>query len=205
MKHPECKGVAHAGNEAAAAATYRSCQVLLIIMGTTKLGQVSCNPVTRGVVKGQLERGIDVLGGLSGIVTDESMLRLRLFNRSKGPASGVSVLGVPCPFGRPLALAPGANLPPSTSGRIALSPLSSPWTKTHSGRPLPFGQNLHQSYRRSHRRCLPGGAIHIGLEPRIGERMGEPASYGLTEPSREIGFETGRLKTGPPPRLEAEP
>jgi len=129
MKHSEYEGVAHAGNEAAAAAAYRSCQVLLIIMGTTKIGQVSCNPVTGGVVRGQLVRKIDALGGLWGIVPDEGMIRPACSTALKGSLSGVPVLGIPCPLCLPLALAPGANLPPSTSGGIALSPSSAPRTK----------------------------------------------------------------------------
>jgi hypothetical protein len=91
---------------------YGGCQVLLIVMGTTKIGQVSCNPVTRGVVRGQLVRKIDGLGGLWGIVTDEGMIRPACSTALKGSLSGVPVLGILCPLCLPLALAPGANLPP---------------------------------------------------------------------------------------------
>ena len=95
---------------------YRGCQVLLIFMGTTKIGQVSCDPVTGGVVRGQLVRKINALGGLWGIVTDEGMTRLACSTALKGSLSGVPALGMPCPLCRPLAVAPGANLPPLLAG-----------------------------------------------------------------------------------------
>src|SRR5512133_3611315 len=79
-------GGGHAGNEAVAAAANMGLQVLLITMDMTKIGQMSCNPAMGGIAKGQIVREIDALGGLSGIVTDKSMVQFRMLNKSKGPA-----------------------------------------------------------------------------------------------------------------------
>src|SRR6202142_2093920 len=79
-------GAGHAGCEAAAAAANMGSRVLLITMNLTTIGQMSCNPAMGGVAKGQIVREIDALGGLSGIVSDQSMIQFRMLNRSKGPA-----------------------------------------------------------------------------------------------------------------------
>ena len=207
MKHPEYDvivvGAGHAGNEAAAAAAHMGCQVLLITMDMTKIGQMSCNPAMGGVAKGQLVREIDALGGLSGVVTDESMIQFRLLNRSKGPA-----------LWSPRAQNDRARFAARWRWHLEQIPslhfwqdsvvalLLSPDKKRVQGVVCRSGKTFTSRTVVLTTGTFLGGVIHVGLKQMTGGRIGEPASYGLTEQLREIGFETGRMKTGTPPRLD---
>jgi len=196
-------GAGHAGNEAAAAAARMGCQTLLITLDMTKIGQMSCNPAMGGIGKGQLVREIDALGGLSGIVTDETMIQFRMLNRSKGPA-----------LWSPRAQNDRAAFAARWRWHLERIPILFFWQDAVVGLLLsPDKKRVQGVHTRSgktftaHAVVLTtgtflGGVIHIGLHRQSGGRIGESATYGLTDQLREIGFETGRLKTGTPPRLD---
>ncbi len=196
-------GAGHAGNEAAAAAARMGCQTLLITLDMTKIGQMSCNPAMGGIGKGQLVREIDALGGLSGIVTDETMIQFRMLNRSKGPA-----------LWSPRAQNDRAAFAARWRWHLERIPTLFFWQDAVVGLLLsPDKKRVQGVHTRSgktftaHAVVLTtgtflGGVIHIGLHRQSGGRIGESATYGLTDQLREIGFETGRLKTGTPPRLD---
>ena len=196
-------GAGHAGNEAAAAAAHLGCSVLLITQDMTKIGQMSCNPAMGGIAKGQLVREIDALGGLSGIITDETMIQFRMLNRSKGPA-----LWSPRAQNDRAAFAarwrwhleriPNLFFWQDTVTGLLLSPDKRRFLGVQTGTGKTFtAQTVVLTTG-----TFLGGLIHIGLVQQPGGRMGEAASYGITEQLREIGFETGRMKTGTPPRID---
>lgn len=196
-------GAGHAGNEAAAAAARLGCQVLLITMDMTKIGQMSCNPAMGGIAKGQLVREIDALGGLSGIVTDESMIQFRMLNRSKGPA-----------LWSPRAQNDRALFAARWRWHLEQIPNLFFWQDAVVGLLLSADKKrIEGIYTRSgksftaHAVVLTtgtflGGIIHIGLSQQKGGRIGEPPAYGITQQLQELGFETGRMKTGTPPRID---
>ncbi|MCX8111705.1 MAG: tRNA uridine-5-carboxymethylaminomethyl(34) synthesis enzyme MnmG [Bacteroidia bacterium] len=196
-------GAGHAGNEAAAAAARLGCCVLLITMDMTKIGQMSCNPAMGGIAKGQLIREIDALGGLSGIVTDESMIQFRMLNRSKGPA-----------LWSPRAQNDRALFAARWRWHLEQIPTLFFWQDAVVGLLLSSDKKRVEGvYTRSGKSFTAeavilttgtflGGVIHIGLSQQTGGRIGEPPAQGLTQQLREIGFETGRMKTGTPPRLD---
>lgn len=209
MKHSErdfdviVVGAGHAGNEAAAAAARLGCEVLLITMDMTKIGQMSCNPAMGGIAKGQLVREIDALGGLSGIVADESMIQFRMLNRSKGPA-----------LWSPRAQNDRALF--AARWRWHLEQISNLyfWQDAVTGILLsPDKKRVVGVHTRSGKQfsaeavvlttgTFLGGVIHIGLSQQKGGRIGEPPAYGITQQLQELGFETGRMKTGTPPRID---
>lgn len=209
MKHHEkdfdviVVGAGHAGNEAAAAAAHLGCQVLLITMDMTKIGQMSCNPAMGGIAKGQIVREIDALGGLSGIVTDESMIQFRMLNRSKGPA-----------LWSPRAQNDRALFAARWRWHLEQIPnlffwqdmvvglLLSPDKKRVEGVVTRSGKTFTAEAVVLTTGTFLGGVIHIGLSQQAGGRIGEPPSYGITQQLRELGFETGRMKTGTPPRID---
>ncbi|MCX7764002.1 MAG: tRNA uridine-5-carboxymethylaminomethyl(34) synthesis enzyme MnmG [Bacteroidia bacterium] len=196
-------GAGHAGNEAAAAAAHLGCQVLLITMDMTKIGQMSCNPAMGGIAKGQLVREIDALGGLSGIVTDESMIQFRMLNRSKGPA-----------LWSPRAQNDRALFAARWRWHLEQIPNLFFWQDMVVGLLLSSDKKRVEGVvTRSGKTFTAeavvlttgtflGGVIHIGLSQQAGGRIGEPPSYGITQQLRELGFETGRMKTGTPPRID---
>ncbi len=115
------------------------------------------------------------------------------------------MLGMSCPLRRPLVMTPVANLSPSPTSGIALSPFCAPRTKNALRASSAVWQNFHRPSRCSHQRCLPAGYYPhwISLMQMTGGCMGEPPSYGSTESSREIGLKTGSMKTGIPPLLDS--
>ncbi len=194
-------GAGHAGCEAAAAAANMGSQVLLITMDMTKLAQMSCNPAMGGIAKGQIVREIDALGGYSGIVTDSSTIQFRMLNRSKGPAMW------------------------SPRAQCDRTLFSIEWRKLLENTPnLFFWQDqvnrllfeneklvgvstvLNVIFRAKAVVLTNGtflnGIIHIGKTHISGGRMGDAASYGISEQLRELGFEVGRMKTGTPARID---
>lgn len=194
-------GAGHAGCEAAAAAANLGSSVLLITMNMQNMAQMSCNPAMGGIAKGQIIREIDALGGYSGIVTDLTTIQFRMLNRSKGPAMWS---------------------PRAQNDRMQFS-----WTwrlKLEQTPRIDFYQDMVKGLLVRDGRCYGvitqlgheieakavvltngtflNGVIHIGEKQFGGGRVAERAATGLTEQLVELGFESGRLKTGTPPRVD---
>lgn len=194
-------GAGHAGCEAAAAAANLGSRVLLVTMNMQTIGQMSCNPAMGGIAKGQIVREVDALGGYSGIVTDESMIQFRMLNKSKGPAMWS---------------------PRAQSDRMLFA---QKWREMLEGtRNLDFYQDMVRGLLIKDGRCqgvitgmgheirskavvltngtFLNGVIHVGEKNFGGGRMAEKAASGITEQLVEVGFESDRLKTGTPPRVD---
>jgi tRNA uridine 5-carboxymethylaminomethyl modification enzyme len=194
-------GAGHAGCEAAAAAANLGSKVLLVTMNMQNMGQMSCNPAMGGIAKGQIIREIDALGGYSGIVTDSSMIQFRMLNRSKGPAMWS---------------------PRAQSDRMLFSQT---WRELLEATPnLDFYQDMVNALVITDGFCkgittgmghqieaktvvltngtFLNGIIHVGEKNFKGGRMAENAATGITEQLVEHGFESSRLKTGTPPRID---
>ena len=194
-------GAGHAGCEAAMAASRLGCNTLLVTMDMDKVAQMSCNPAIGGIAKGQIVREIDALGGMMGIITDRTAIQFRMLNLSKGPA---------------------VWSPRSQSDRMRFSAL---WRKTLENAPnLEMWQDavdriIIRDGRATGVHTLNGatftaravvltngtflnGLMHIGRTMLPGGRTGEPASHGITEQLRDLGFVCGRMKTGTPVRID---
>ena len=194
-------GAGHAGNEAAAAAAAMGSTVLLITMDMTKIGQMSCNPAMGGVAKGQIVREIDALGGLSGIVSDQSTIQFRMLNRSKGPA-----------MWSPRTQNDRQRF--TEAWRLALEriPNLDFWQEmvtgilVEQGRVVGVTTSIGLEIRARTVILTNGtflnGLIHIGEKQMGGGRSGDQASKGITEQLQQLGFESGRMKTGTPPRID---
>ena len=194
-------GAGHAGNEAAAAAANTGASVLLITMDMNKIGQMSCNPAMGGVAKGQIVREIDALGGYSGIVSDKSMIQFRMLNRSKGPA-----MWSPRTQNDRMRFAEEWRL---TLERI---PTLDFWQEmvtgilVEQGKAVGVRTSIGLEIKAKAVVLTNGtflnGLIHIGEKQMGGGRAGECAATGITEQLRQLGFESGRMKTGTPPRVD---
>ncbi|MCB0820803.1 MAG: tRNA uridine-5-carboxymethylaminomethyl(34) synthesis enzyme MnmG, partial [Bacteroidetes bacterium] len=194
-------GAGHAGNEAAAAAANLGSKVLLVTMNMATIGQMSCNPAMGGIAKGQIVREIDALGGYSGIVSDHSAVQFKMLNRSKGPAMWS---------------------PRSQNDRMRFAEM---WRVKLEGTPnVDFFQDMVVSLIVENNRVCGvktsigisfkskaviltngtflNGLIHIGEKQFGGGRAGERAATGITEQLIALGFESGRMKTGTPPRVD---
>lgn len=194
-------GAGHAGCEAAAAAANMGSKVLLVTMNMQTIAQMSCNPAMGGIAKGQIVREIDALGGYSGIVSDKSMIQFRMLNRSKGP---------------------GMWSPRTQNDRMLFAQL---WREMLENTPnLDFWQDMVKGLivsRGTVKGIVTGmgqeiygktvvltngtflnGVIHVGEKQFGGGRMGEKGATGITEQLVELGFESARLKTGTPPRVD---
>lgn len=194
-------GAGHAGCEAAAAAARMGSHVLLITMNMGTIAQMSCNPAMGGVAKGQIVREIDALGGLSGIVTDKSMVQFRMLNRSKGPAMWSP-------------RSQNDRMRFSEEWRLALESVHNLdlWQemvreilvegKTVVGVKTGLGLEIRSKAVILTNGTFLNGKIHIGEKSFGGGRAGENASTGLTEQLIALGFEAGRMKTGTPPRVD---
>lgn len=194
-------GAGHAGCEAAAAAANMGSKVLLITMNMNTIAQMSCNPAMGGVAKGQIVREIDALGGYSGIISDKSMLQFRMLNLSKGPA-----MWSPRTQNDRMRFA--------EEWRLALekTPNIDFWQEMVAGlivknnRVTGVKTNLGiEVYSKSvvlTNGTFLNGKIHIGEKNFGGGRAAEKSSSGITEQLISLGFESGRMKTGTPPRLD---
>jgi len=194
-------GGGHAGAEAAAAAANMGSRTLLVTMNLQTIGQMSCNPAMGGIAKGQIVREIDALGGYSGIVSDKSAIQFKMLNQSKGPAMWS---------------------PRVQSDRMLFAKI---WREMLEQTPnLDFYQDMIQDIIVKdgqvkgvitslgisiHARSVVltngtflNGLIHIGEKNYGGGRSGEKASTGLTQSLESLGFESGRMKTGTPPRVD---
>lgn len=194
-------GAGHAGNEAAAAAANMGSKTLLITMDMTKIGQMSCNPAMGGVAKGQIVREIDALGGLSGIVTDESAIQFRMLNRSKGPAMwSPRTQNDRARFTEAWRLQleqiPNLDFLQEMVAGILVEGDRVVGVKTSIGIEIK-GRSVVLTNG-----TFLNGLIHIGEKQMGGGRSGERASKGITEQLVSLGFESGRMKTGTPPRID---
>lgn len=194
-------GAGHAGCEAACAAANLGSKTLLITMDMNKIAQMSCNPAVGGIAKGQIVREIDAMGGYMGIVTDETAIQFRMLNRSKGPAMWS---------------------PRSQSDRMKFSqrwreilentPNLSMWQDTvqqlivENGAVTGVQTRMNVVFTAKSvvltTGTFIGGLLHIGRTQIPGGRISEPASYGITEQLRELGFRADRMKTGTPVRID---
>lgn len=194
-------GAGHAGCEAAAAAANMGSKVLLVTMNMGTIAQMSCNPAMGGVAKGQIVREIDALGGLSGVISDKSMIQFRMLNRSKGPA-----MWSPRTQNDRMRFA--------EEWRLALEGIKNIdfWQEMVSGlliedsRVVGVKTSLGIEIRGKAVVLTNGtflnGKIHIGEKNFGGGRTGEKSATGLTEQLVSLGFESGRMKTGTPPRVD---
>lgn len=194
-------GAGHAGCEAASAAANMGSKVLLITSNMQTIAQMSCNPAMGGIAKGQIIREIDALGGMSGIVTDESMIQFRMLNKSKGPAmwspraQNDRVL-----FSLKWRQALEAN-PNVDFYQDTVLGLIRDGNKV-TGVTTNLGHHIQAKAIVLTNGTFLNGIIHIGEKQFGGGRIAEKASGGITEQLVSWGFESDRLKTGTPPRID---
>ena len=194
-------GAGHAGCEAAAAAAKMGSKVLLITMNMQTIAQMSCNPAMGGVAKGQIVREIDALGGLSGIVSDKTMIQFRMLNRSKGPA----MWSPRCQSDRMLfALEWREQLEKTPNLDFWQDTVKSLQVKDGrvKGVVTSLGLGIEAETVVLTNGTFLNGLIHIGEKNFGGGRTGEKSATGITEQLLELGFESGRMKTGTPPRID---
>lgn len=194
-------GAGHAGCEAAAAAANLGSKVLLVTMNMQTIAQMSCNPAMGGIAKGQIVREIDALGGYSGIVTDKSMLQFRMLNRSKGPA----MWSPRAQNDRMLfAAAWRQMLEETTNVDFYQDTVKSIIIKNGKacGVVTGLGHEIISKTVVVTSGTFLNGIIHIGEKQFGGGRVAEKAATGITEQLVKYGFESDRLKTGTPPRID---
>ncbi len=194
-------GAGHAGSEAAAAAANLGSSVLLITMNMDTIAQMSCNPAMGGVAKGQIVREIDALGGYSGIVTDKTMIQFRMLNRSKGPAmwsprAQSDRMMFSAEWRSMLENTPNLDFWQDTVVSIEVDKNKITGVKTGMGISIMADAVVLTNG------TFLNGLIHIGEKQFGGGRIGEKAAFGLTESLVNIGFESKRLKTGTPVRVD---
>jgi tRNA uridine 5-carboxymethylaminomethyl modification enzyme len=194
-------GAGHAGCEAAAAAARLGSRTLLVTMNLQTIGQMSCNPAMGGVAKGQIVREIDALGGLSAIVTDKTAVQFRMLNRSKGPAMwSPRAQSDRWRFAEEwrLQLEAMPNLDFLQDMVVDLSVKEGKVT----GVVTSMGLSVEGSSVVLTNGTFLNGIIHIGERQMGGGRAGEKSATGITERLVSLGFESGRMKTGTPPRID---
>ncbi|GIV37033.1 MAG: tRNA uridine 5-carboxymethylaminomethyl modification enzyme MnmG [Cyclobacteriaceae bacterium] len=194
-------GGGHAGCEAAAAAAKMGSKVLLVTMNMATIAHMSCNPAMGGVAKGQIVREIDALGGLSGIVSDKSMVQFRMLNRSKGPAMwSPRTQNDRMRFAEEWRLAlegiPNLDMWQEMVSALLIKDQRVTGIRTSLGIEIPAKAVVLTNG------TFLNGIIHIGEKQFGGGRAGERAATGLTEQLKSLGFESGRMKTGTPPRID---
>ncbi|MGG9963984.1 tRNA uridine-5-carboxymethylaminomethyl(34) synthesis enzyme MnmG [Ferruginibacter sp. SUN106] len=194
-------GAGHAGCEAAAAAANMGSKVLLITMNMQTIAQMSCNPAMGGIAKGQIVREIDAMGGYSGIVTDESMIQFRMLNRSKGPA----MWSPRAQSDRMLFAGKWREMLENTRNVDFYQDMVN-GLLVKNGRVYGVVTGLGHEIKAKSVVLTNGtflnGVIHIGEKKLGGGRMAEKAATGITEQLVSLGFESDRLKTGTPPRID---
>lgn len=194
-------GAGHAGCEAAAAAANLGSKVLLITMNMQNMAQMSCNPAMGGIAKGQIIREIDALGGYSGIVSDESMIQYRMLNKSKGPAMwSPRTQNDRMLFSNKWRLML-ENTPNLDFYQDSVTGLMKNAEKI-SGVITALGHKIKSKSVVLTNGTFLNGIIHIGEKQLKGGRVAEKSSGGITEQLVEWGFESARLKTGTPPRID---
>lgn len=194
-------GGGHAGCEAAIAAAGLNCKVLLITMNLQTIAQMSCNPAMGGVAKGQIVREIDALGGGSGIVADKTTIQFRMLNKSKGPAmwsprSQNDRVQFAHEWRILLENTPNIDLWQDTVNSLIIENDKAIGVETSMGLKV-YGKTVILTNG-----TFLNGKIHIGRKQFGGGRTGEKSATGITEQLVELGFESGRMKTGTPPRVD---
>ena len=194
-------GAGHAGCEAAAAAATMGSKVLLVTMNMNTIGQMSCNPAMGGVAKGQIVREVDALGGMSGIVTDKTMIQFRMLNQSKGPA-----------MWSPRAQSDRMRFAEEWRLTLEQNPNIDFWQEMVTGLIVKDGRvggvrtgmgiEIKAKSVVLTNGTFLNGIIHIGEKQFGGGRAAEKAATGITEQLIQLGFESGRMKTGTPPRVD---
>ena len=194
-------GAGHAGCEAAHAAARLGVRTLLMTIDMNKIAQMSCNPAVGGIAKGQIVREIDALGGMMGIVTDESAIQFRMLNRSKGPA-----------MWSPRAQSDRMEFSRLWRNILENTPNLDIWQDSatslviEDGRVTGVKTALGVVFNTKSVVLTAGtflnGLMHIGPVQLPGGRVAEPAAHGITEQLRELGFATDRMKTGTPVRID---
>ncbi len=217
-------GAGHAGCEAAAASARLGASTLLVTMDLNKIAQMSCNPAVGGIAKGQIVREIDALGGYMGIVTDRSAIQFRMLNRSKGPAmwsprAQADRMKFSALWRNILENTPDLYLWQDTVTELIFEETSE---KVHSAASSPVGEGvpvsdcqmrvagiktaLGATFRAKSVVLTNGtflnGLMHVGRTMVEGGRISEPASYGITEQLKSLGFLAERMKTGTPVRID---
>lgn len=195
-------GAGHAGCEAACASANVGARTLLITMDMNKIGQMSCNPAVGGIAKGQIVREIDALGGQMAKVTDRSAIQFRMLNRSKGPA-----------MWSPRAQSDRMKFIQEWRNVLENTPNLYIWQdsvvslvvedKTIKGVKTALGVTFTADAVVLTAGTFLNGLMHIGRVQLEGGRISEPASHGVTEQLKELGFTTDRMKTGTPVRIDA--
>lgn len=194
-------GAGHAGAEAAWAAANMGARTLLITMNLQTIGQMSCNPAIGGIGKGQLVREIDALGGLMGLVTDRTGIQFRMLNRSKGPAVW-SPRAQSDRMHYAAAVREALENVPNLFMRQDMSTEVLTEGNRVTGVRVQTGQAFYAPAVILTNGTFLNGVIHIGDMRHGGGRSGERAATGLTASLNQLGFESGRLKTGTPPRVD---
>jgi len=194
-------GAGHAGCEAAAAAANLGSKVLLITMNMQTIAQMSCNPAMGGIAKGQIVREIDALGGYSGIVTDKSMIQFRMLNRSKGPAmwsprAQSDRMLFAATWREMLENTPNVDFYQDMVGSLIIK------GDKVAGVVTGLGHHIEAKAVVVTSGTFLNGVIHIGEKKFGGGRVAEKAATGITEQLVSLGFESDRLKTGTPPRID---
>jgi tRNA uridine 5-carboxymethylaminomethyl modification enzyme len=194
-------GAGHAGCEAAHAAAKMGAKVLLATMNMQTIAQMSCNPAMGGVAKGQIVREIDALGGMSGIITDKTMIQFRMLNRSKGAA-----MWSPRAQSDRMRFAEEWRLALEKNPNVDFWQEMVPTLLIEKGKVVGIKTALGIEFRAKAVVLTNGtflnGLIHIGTKQFGGGRTGEKAATGITEQLVSLGFEAGRMKTGTPPRVD---
>ena len=194
-------GAGHAGSEAAAAAANMGSKTLLITMNLQNIAQMSCNPAMGGIAKGQIIKEIDALGGYSGIVTDYSAIQFKMLNKSKGPAvwsprAQSDRMMFSQKWRELLEETPNLDFyQDSVIGLIVDN-------KTIKGVVTQLGLKIKSKTVILTNGTFLNGLIHVGEKQFGGGRVGEKASFGITENLTSLGFVSGRMKTGTPPRVD---
>ena len=194
-------GAGHAGNEAAAAAAQLGSKVLMITMNMETIGQMSCNPAIGGIAKGQIVREIDALGGWTGIVTDKSSIQFKLLNKSKGPAmwsprAQCDRMLFSRTWRETLEKTPNLDFWQDVVDEIVVKSGRVVGVKTSMGITVETRAVVLNSG------TFLNGTIHLGDKTFGGGRMGDKAVKGITAQLEGLGFESGRMKTGTPPRVD---
>ncbi|MFM1889234.1 MAG: tRNA uridine 5-carboxymethylaminomethyl modification enzyme MnmG [Bacteroidota bacterium] len=194
-------GGGHAGAEAAAAAAQMGSSTLLITMQLQAIGQMSCNPAMGGIAKGQIVREIDALGGYSGIVSDHSAIQFKMLNLSKGPAmwsprTQNDRIRFAETWRLMLEKTPNVDFYQDMVSGLLIEKDRVVGVKTSLGIEIKARSVVLTNG------TFLNGMIHIGLRQLGGGRAGEKAATGITEQLVDLGFESGRMKTGTPPRVD---
>jgi tRNA uridine 5-carboxymethylaminomethyl modification enzyme len=194
-------GGGHAGCEAAHAAAKMGARTLLVTMDMTKLAQMSCNPAMGGIAKGQIVREIDAMGGLSGIITDRSMIQFRMLNKSKGPAmwsprAQCDRQSFTNEWRKELEQTENLHIWQEQAQNLIIENERVIGIETYFGTKF-FGNAVILTNG-----TFLNGLMHIGLKKIYGGRSGESASTGLSEQMKKLGFQIERMKTGTSARID---